>query len=108
MYDYVSMFALESGLCSSLLCGRTKELELGTNGGVGSALALAMLRPPFVTTNAPCQLKLTAPDGAAFTVRLIDVKKSQLIHFFSKNNVLKLSKKKKKMKLKKNKMIINK
>ncbi|CAG4927042.1 unnamed protein product [Colias eurytheme] len=57
---------------SSLLCGRTKEVEVGGAGGAGAALALTLARPPGVS--APCQLRLIAPDAAAFTVRLIDVK----------------------------------
>ncbi|CAH2100349.1 unnamed protein product [Euphydryas editha] len=60
---------------SSLLCGRTKEVEVGGNVGAGAALALTLLRPPSSTSNSPCQLRLTAPDATAFTVRLIDVKK---------------------------------
>ncbi|XP_045509747.1 uncharacterized protein LOC123705141 [Colias croceus] len=59
---------------SSLLCGRTKEVEVGGAGGAGAALALTLARPPGVS--APCQLRLIAPDAAAFTVRLIDVKES--------------------------------
>lgn len=61
---------------SSLLCGRTKEVEVGGNVGAGAALALTLLRPPSSTSNSPCQLRLTAPDATAFTVRLIDVKES--------------------------------
>uniref|UniRef100_A0A2A4JM90 Secreted protein n=1 Tax=Heliothis virescens TaxID=7102 RepID=A0A2A4JM90_HELVI len=62
-----------SGFCSSLLCGRTEKLELGSNSGAGAALALALVRPPSAP-RAPCQLSLTAPEAAAFAVRLIDVK----------------------------------
>ncbi|XP_063830658.1 uncharacterized protein LOC135079940 isoform X1 [Ostrinia nubilalis] len=65
-----------TGLCSSLLCGRTKEVEVGSGVGAGAALALALVRPPSAAGNTPCQLKLTAPDAAAFAVRLIDVKES--------------------------------
>ncbi|XP_047525963.1 uncharacterized protein LOC125063522 [Pieris napi] len=61
---------------SSLLCGRVKEVELGGNSGAGAALALTLIRPPTPPSNASCQLQLTAPDAAAFTVRLIDVKES--------------------------------
>ncbi|XP_041974659.1 uncharacterized protein LOC121729962 isoform X2 [Aricia agestis] len=62
--------------CSSLLCGRTKEVEVGT-GSASAALALTLLRPAgSANQTAPCQLRLTAPDAAAFTVRLIDVKES--------------------------------
>ncbi|XP_021195065.2 uncharacterized protein LOC110379640 isoform X1 [Helicoverpa armigera] len=64
-----------SGLCSSLLCGRTEKLELGSNSGAGAALALALVRSPSAP-HAPCQLSLTAPEAAAFAVRLIDVKES--------------------------------
>ncbi|XP_026323604.1 uncharacterized protein LOC113232918 [Hyposmocoma kahamanoa] len=66
-----------SGLCSSLLCGRTKEVEVGEGVGAGAALALALVRSsPAMPTEGPCQLRLNAPDAAAFTVRLIDVKES--------------------------------
>ncbi|CAK1548097.1 unnamed protein product [Leptosia nina] len=61
---------------SSLLCGRVKEVELGGSAGAGSALALTLVRPATSTSTAPCQLRLTAPDAAAFTLRLIDVKES--------------------------------
>ncbi|XP_072935282.1 uncharacterized protein [Epargyreus clarus] len=64
------------GHSSSLLCGRTKEVEVGGGIGAGAALALALVRPPSSPAHAPCQLRLTAPDAAAFTVRLIDVKES--------------------------------
>ncbi|VVC98278.1 unnamed protein product, partial [Leptidea sinapis] len=66
----------QSVLSSSLLCGRTKEVELGTNSSAGAALALTLVRPgpPTSASRAPCQLRLIAPDAAAFTMRLIDVK----------------------------------
>ncbi|CAH2068254.1 unnamed protein product, partial [Iphiclides podalirius] len=64
------------GDCSSLLCGRTKEVEVGGNVGAGAALALSLVRPPTSGPSVPCQLRLTAPEAAAFTVRLIDVKES--------------------------------
>ncbi|XP_014359230.2 uncharacterized protein LOC106711433 isoform X1 [Papilio machaon] len=67
--------AFQSGDCSSLLCGRTKEVEVGGNAGAGAALALSLSRPPSAG-NTTCQLRLTAPEAAAFTVRLIDVKES--------------------------------
>ncbi|XP_013183408.2 uncharacterized protein LOC106129400 [Amyelois transitella] len=67
--------AIPSGLCSSLLCGRTKEVEVGGSFGSNTALALALVRPPSAPQQ-PCQLVLTAPDATAFTVRLIDVKES--------------------------------
>lgn len=60
----------------SLLCGHTKEVEVGGNVDAGAALALTLLRPPSSTSNSTCQLRLTAPDAAAFTVRLIDVKEN--------------------------------
>ncbi|KPI95419.1 hypothetical protein RR46_08878 [Papilio xuthus] len=66
-------FVYPTGDCSSLLCGRTKEVEVGGNAGAGAALALSLSRPPSAG-NATCQLRLTAPEAAAFTVRLIDVK----------------------------------
>ncbi|CAH0699311.1 unnamed protein product [Spodoptera exigua] len=65
-------------ICSSLLCGRTEKLELGSNSGAGAALALALVRPPSAP-RTPCQLSLTAPEAAAFAVRLIDVKEKVLI-----------------------------
>ncbi|XP_068628847.1 uncharacterized protein [Battus philenor] len=69
--------AFQSGECSSLLCGRTKEVEVGEKAGAGAALALSLVRPPGAPHDtAPCQLRLTAPEAAAFTVRLIDVKES--------------------------------
>ncbi|XP_059060351.1 uncharacterized protein LOC131853473 [Achroia grisella] len=67
---------IQTGLSSSLLCGRTKEVEVGSNVGAGAALALALVRPQSSASHSPCQLKLNAPDAAAFTVRLIDVKES--------------------------------
>lgn len=73
---------LSAGYASSLLCGRTKEVEVGSNVGAGAALALTLLRPQAATTSGPCQLKLNAPDAAAFTVRLIDVKVGFMICFY--------------------------
>lgn len=71
-----------TGFCSSLLCGRTKEVEVGGPGGASGALALALVRPAAQSeSRAPCQLRLAAPDAAAFTVRLIDVKVSK--HLFT-------------------------
>lgn len=67
---------IPSGLCSSLLCGRTEKIELGNNSGAGSALALALVRPSSATSDKPCSLSLTAPEAAAFAIRLIDVKES--------------------------------
>ncbi|CAH0722221.1 unnamed protein product, partial [Brenthis ino] len=61
---------------SSLLCGSKKEVEVGSNLGAGAALALTLLRPPSSTSSSPCQLRLSAPDATAFTLRLIDVKDS--------------------------------
>ncbi|XP_053601158.1 uncharacterized protein LOC128669928 [Plodia interpunctella] len=68
--------AIPSGLCSSLLCGTTKEVEVGGSFGSNTAVALALVRPPSTAPHQPCQLILTAPDATAFTVRLIDVKES--------------------------------
>ncbi|GBP65367.1 hypothetical protein EVAR_53399_1 [Eumeta japonica] len=68
--------------CSSLLCGRTAEVELG--GRSSSALALALLRPEG--QSAPCTLRLNAPDASAFTLRLIDVKV-----VFEENNKLEIN-----------------
>ncbi|CAH2242422.1 jg20425 [Pararge aegeria aegeria] len=71
------LHALQFAHSSSLLCGRTKEVEVGNNIGAGAALALTLLRPPSAnSTNSTssCQLRLAAPDAAAFTIRLIDVK----------------------------------
>ncbi|XP_045760793.1 uncharacterized protein LOC123864422 [Maniola jurtina] len=72
----VFLHALQFAYSSSLLCGRTKEVEVGNNIGAGAALALTLLRPPSSNSTSPCQLRLNAPDAAAFTVRLIDVKES--------------------------------
>ncbi|KAG6449815.1 uncharacterized protein LOC115443311 [Manduca sexta] len=63
------------GLCSSLLCGRTNKKELGLNSAAGTALALALVRPP-TAPKAPCQLSLSSPNATAFAIRLIDVKES--------------------------------
>ncbi|KAG7303893.1 hypothetical protein JYU34_010799 [Plutella xylostella] len=72
----VLLYTVPAGHSSSLLCGRTKEVELGGASATG-ALALALLRPPSqASSRASCQLRLVAPDAAAFTVRLIDVKES--------------------------------
>ncbi|KPJ14555.1 hypothetical protein RR48_13626 [Papilio machaon] len=72
------------GDCSSLLCGRTKEVEVGGNAGAGAALALSLSRPPSAG-NTTCQLRLTAPEAAAFTVRLIDVKTTCVMFLSSVN-----------------------
>ncbi|OWR50964.1 uncharacterized protein LOC116779250 [Danaus plexippus] len=76
VFSLISLQTFQFGYASSLLCGRTKEVEVGSNVGAGAALALTLLRPQAATTSGPCQLKLNAPDAAAFTVRLIDVKES--------------------------------
>lgn len=65
-------------LSSSLLCGRTKEVQVGVGMSSGTALALALVQPSSATANKTCQLKLTAPEAAAFNVRLIDVKESMM------------------------------
>lgn len=81
---------LSTGLCSSLLCGRTKEVEVGGSVGVGAALALALVRPASspAPPRTPCQLRLTAPDATAFIVRLIDVKVSFYLFLFSSFSLL--------------------
>ncbi|CAK1599384.1 unnamed protein product [Parnassius mnemosyne] len=72
-----SILLFHSGDCSSLLCGRTKEVEVGGGVSAGAALALSLVRPPSSAgSSTPCQLRLSAPEAAAFTVRLIDVKES--------------------------------
>ncbi|XP_049885858.1 uncharacterized protein LOC126380461 isoform X2 [Pectinophora gossypiella] len=74
-----------SGSCSSLLCGRTKEVEVGSAAGASAALALALVRPP-AAPQSPCQLRLAAPEAAAFTVRLIDVKTERSAEVFVKES----------------------
>lgn len=73
--SFLLLHIVPLGSTSSLLCGQTKEVELGSNTGAGAALALALVRPP-TAPKTPCQLRLSAPEAAAFAVRLIDVKES--------------------------------
>ncbi|XP_023946718.2 uncharacterized protein LOC112052048 [Bicyclus anynana] len=72
----VFLHDLQYAHSSSLLCGRTKEVEVGNSLGAGAAIALTLLRPPSSNSTSACQLRLHAPDAAAFTIRLIDVKES--------------------------------
>lgn len=69
------LHSLAKANSSSLLCGRTNKKDLGLNSATGTALALALVRPPAAPL-APCQLNLSAPEATAFAVRLIDVKES--------------------------------
>ncbi|XP_048006177.1 uncharacterized protein LOC125241649 isoform X1 [Leguminivora glycinivorella] len=73
VFVFVFQF-FSAGFSSSLLCGGTTELSLGNGAGAGAAIALALVRPP--AARGPCSLRLLAPDAAAFTARLIDVKEN--------------------------------